>query len=254
MDILALIKKVPDANLPETLVSVTPDGAAIQLHPAAQMGINLYDLNALEAAVALKETHGGTVTVMTAGDASTEQYLRRGISMGADRAVRVDAPAEVFADPLALAEALAAAIRQAGSFDVILAGRQASDTDAGLVPHAVAVALGAGSLSPVVSLGEVTGTAIVAAKLSEATIDHYEMPFPAVLCVSNEINKPRVPSLKGVMASKKAMVEVISASATPRANAATYAMKAGAAAASTVIVKDGSDDDKAAALLAALGV
>ncbi|WP_413875590.1 electron transfer flavoprotein subunit beta/FixA family protein [Albidovulum sp.] len=254
MEILVLIKKVPDANLPETLVTIAPDGGAIQLHPAAQVGVNLYDLNAVELAVTLKEAHGGTVTVMTAGDASTEQYLRRAVSMGADRAVRVDVTTDVLTDPHAVAGALAAAIRQAGNFQVILAGRQASDTDAGLVPHAVAVALDAPSLAPVVSVGDVTGTSVVAGKLSDATVDHYEMPFPAVLCVSNEINKPRVPSLKGVMASKKVAIEVIAVEAEARAAKASYAMKAGTKAAATVVVKDGSDDDKAAALLAVLGM
>ena len=144
--------------------------------------------------------------------------------------------------------------RSIGKYELVLAGRQASDTDAGLVPHAVAVALDVPSISPVVAVDAIADRAIVVGKLTDAAIDYYEMPFPSVLCVSNEINKPRMPSLKGTMMAKKVQIEVLSATAKPREARATFAMKGGARQASTVIVKDGSSDDKAAALLAALGV
>ncbi|MCC7319728.1 MAG: hypothetical protein IT542_01995 [Rubellimicrobium sp.] len=253
MHILVLIKKVADPNLPAQFLSVSADGSGIALHPAAQFTINQYDLNAVEAAVALKEAHGGSVTVMTADDAGADSHLRRALSMGADRAVRVAVDAAVRGNPLALAEAIAGAIRQLGLPDLILAGRQASDTDAGLVPHAVAVRLGLPSLSPVVTLSAGDGV-VVAGRLSEATIDDYEMPLPAVLCVSNEINKPRMPSIKGVMLSKKIAIEVIEPTVTAAAVEVRYENKGAGRKAQTVTYSTCTDDEKAAALLAALGV
>ena len=253
MHILALIKKVADPNLPAQFLSVSADGCEIVLHAAAQFTINQYDLNAVEAAIALKETQGGIVTVMTADDTGADNHLRRALSMGADRAVRVAVGAEVRRNPLALAEAIAEAIRTIGLPDLVLAGRQASDTDAGFVPHAVAVKLGLPSLSPVVTLSAEAGV-VVAGKLSEATIDDYEVPLPAVLCVSNEINKPRMPSIKGVMQSKKIAIEVIEPTGTASAVEVRYEGKGDGRKAQTVTYNNCTDEEKAAALLAALGV
>ncbi len=254
MNILVLIKKVADPNLPQQFLSVSADGGAIELHPASQYTINQYDLNAVEAAVALKEASGGTVMIMTADDAGADTFVRRALSMGADRAVRVETDAAVRRDPLALAEAIASAIRTIGVPDLILAGRQASDTDAGLVPHAVAVKLGMPSLSPVVSLAMAGPGVAAVGKLAETTIDEYQVSLPAVLCVSNEINKPRMPSIKGVMASKKVAIEVISASAEAAQADIRYAPKGSGRQTQTVTYDSCSDDEKAAALLAALGV
>jgi electron transfer flavoprotein beta subunit len=253
MHILALIKKVADPNMPAQFLSVSADGTEIALHSAAQFTINQYDLNAVEAAIALKEAKGGSVTVMTADDAVADSHLRRALSMGADRAVRVAVSAEMRRNPLALAEAIAEAIRTIGLPDLVLAGRQASDTDAGFVPHAVAVKLGLPSLSPVVSLSAGEGV-VVAGKLSDATVDDYEVPLPAVLGVSNEINKPRMPSIKGVMQSKKIAIEVIEPTVTGAATEVRYEGKGDGRKAQTVTYNNCTDDEKAVALLAALGV
>lgn len=254
MHILALIKKVADPNLPQQFLSVAADGRAIELHPASQFTVNQYDLNAVEAAVALKEASGGTVTVMTVDDAGADVFVRRALSMGADRAVRVEAGEAAKRDPLALAEAIASAIRSIGMPDLILAGRQASDTDAGFVPHAVAVKLELPSLSPVVSLGLAGPGVAKVGKLADATVDEYEVTLPAVLCVSNELNKPRMPSIKGVMQSKKVAIEVITAAVDAAPADIRYATKAGGRKAQTVTYDTCSDDEKAAALLAAMGV
>jgi electron transfer flavoprotein beta subunit len=254
MNILVLIKKVPDPNLPQQFLSVSADGRAIELHSASQYTINQYDLNAVEAAIALKEAAGGSVTVMTADDSGADSFVRRAVSMGADRAVRVEAGAAVKRDPLAMAEAIATAIRTIGIPDLILAGRQASDTDAGFIPHAVAVKLGLPSLSPVVSLSAAGAGVLVAGKLTDTSIDDFEISLPAVLCVSNEVNKPRMPSLKGVMQSKKVAIEVIAAAPEAASADIRYEPKGSGRQAQTVTFNTCSDEEKAAALLAALGM
>jgi electron transfer flavoprotein beta subunit len=254
MDILVLVKKVPDPNLPDSFVSLSESGDAVVLHPSSQHTINLYDLNAVECAIALKEAHGGTVTVLTADDASADAYLRRAMSMGADKAVRVELDPALRGDAHATAKALAGAIQQGARPDLILAGRAASDTDAGYVPYLVAARLDIPALGPIVAVSEASAERIVAGKLTDTSIDDYEVILPALLLVSNEINKPRTPSIKGVMVSKKAVIEVVSGLAVAREGAMpTFARKPGRQQAETVVLKDSSDDDKAAALLAALG-
>lgn len=254
MDIFVLVKKVPDPSLPDSFVGLSEGGDAIVLHPSSLRAINLYDLNAVECAVALKEALGGSVIVLTADDASADTYLRRALSMGADKAIRVDLDPALRDDAHATAQALAGAIRRGARPDLILAGRAASDTDAGYVPYLVASHLGIPALGPIIAVSEASAARIVASKLADASIDDYEVDLPALLLVSNEINKPRMPSIKGVMASKKAVIEVVSGLAvTRRGGRSVFTRKPGRRQVETTVVKDNSDDEKAAALLASLG-
>ncbi|WP_041672358.1 electron transfer flavoprotein subunit beta/FixA family protein [Rhizobium leguminosarum] len=254
MEIVVLIKKVPDPNLPEQLVSISDSQDEIVLHASAQYSINLYDLNAAEAAISLKEAHGGSVTVVTADDASADQYLRRVMAMGADRAVRVELDPTLRRDPFVTARAIAAAVNKTCKPSVIIAGRQSSDTDAGYVPFLVARNLGAVALSPVVSIKNVDDHAIIVGKLADSSIDEYELRLPAMIVVSNEINKPRTPGLKGVMAAKKAAIEVVTETQTrPTALKPRFAPKKSQRSGHEIKFVEGSNEDKAAALLAALG-
>lgn len=254
MEIVVLIKKVPDPNLPEQLVSISDSQEEIVLHASAQYSINLYDLNAAEAAISLKEAHGGSVTVVTADNATADQYLRRILAMGADRAVRVELDQAARRDSFQTARAISAAIKQVCSPSVVIAGRQSSDTDAGFVPFIVARDLGASAISPVVSIKNISDEAITVGKLSDSSIDEYQLKFPAMIVVSNEINKPRTPGLKGVMAAKKATVEVVTEAGSGLSSVqAKFAPKKAQRQVQAIQFIEGSDEDKAAALLAALG-
>lgn len=253
MDIVVLIKKVPDPNLPEQFVSISDTQDEIVLHASSQYSINLYDLNAVEAAIGLKESVGGKVTVVTADDASAEQYLRRVLAMGADEAIRVELDEKSRRDSIKTAKALVSALKTKGTPSLLIAGRQSSDADAGYVPFLVAHGLGIPSISPVISIKSANEKAVNVGKLADTTIDEYELTLPAMILVSNEINKPRTPGLKGVMAAKKATIEVIvpapgdGSSVQPK-----FSPKAEQRAAQATTFVEGSDDDKAAALLAAL--
>ncbi|MGO4317892.1 electron transfer flavoprotein subunit beta/FixA family protein [Agrobacterium sp. MCAB5] len=253
MDIFVLIKRVADPNLPEQLVSISDAGDEIVVHASAQYSINLYDLNAVEAAIGLKETHGGSVTVLTADDASAEQYLRRVLAMGADNAIRVDLDKAARTDSFKTAQAIVTAIEKKGTPSLIIAGRQSSDTDSGYVPYLVAHGLGIPAISPVVAIKSVGDKVINVGKLADATIDEYEISLPAVLLVSNEINKPRTPGLKGVMTAKKATIEVAQATSDgPTGSRPKYSPKKAQRSGQSTTFIDGSNEDKAAALLAAL--
>jgi len=254
MDIVVLIKRVPDPNLPEQFVSISDSQDEVMLHASSQYSINLYDLNAVEAAIGLKDSLGANVTVVTADDASADQYLRRVLAMGADSAIRVELDGAARNDAIQTARALVSALKQRGTPSLLIAGRQSSDSDTGYVPFLVAHGLGIPSISPIVAIKSANDNTINVGKLADASIDEYEVTLPAMILVSNEINKPRTPGLKGVMAAKKATIEVIAPTLeSPVAAKPKFSPKKGQRTVQATNFIEGTDDDKAMALLAALG-
>ena len=203
MHIVVPLKQVFDPNAPPVQLRIGADGRSLELPSGASPIMNGYDANAVEAAIALKEKHGGSITALSVGDDSCKNVLRRAIAMGADHAVHVAGPGGLAADGMLVAALLAAAIRKLPAADLILCGRQASDTDAGQVPMRLAVALDRPAISPVRAIMLEDGVAIVE-RISDGAIQRLAVNLPAVICVSNEINKPRSTPLKGVMLAKKA--------------------------------------------------
>src|SRR5947208_12920622 len=120
MDIVVTLKQVPDPDIPPSHFKV--DEAARKVVPPADMApvMNGYDANALEAALRLKEQHGGKVTVVSLGPDSARDSLKRAIAMGADAAVHVNDPSLNDADSTTTALALAAAIKKLDHFDLVL--------------------------------------------------------------------------------------------------------------------------------------
>ena len=202
MDIVVCIKQVPDPEIPTNQFTV--DEAAKQVVPpqGVQPVISTFDLHAIEAAIQLKEQHGGKVTAISLGPASVRDALKRAIAMGCDAAVQLEDAAFDGGDSFATAVALAAAIRKVGSFDLVLTGRQASDWDSGQAPAALAEVLGVTGAVPVQKI-EVRDGGLYVERVTEDGYQPIEMPLPAVLGISNEINQPRYPTLKGIMASGK---------------------------------------------------
>jgi electron transfer flavoprotein beta subunit len=131
MDIVVTVKQVPDPDIPPTHFKV--DEAAKKVIPPAGVSpvMNGYDAHALEAALRLKEQLGGKVTVISLGPDSARDTLKRAIAMGADAAIHVNDPALNDADSTTTARALASAIKKLDHVDLVLCGRQASDTDGG---------------------------------------------------------------------------------------------------------------------------
>src|SRR5206468_5830732 len=149
MDIVVTVKQVPDPDIPPTHFRV--DEAAKKVIPPAGVApvMNGYDAHALEAALRLKEQLGGKITVVSLGPDSARDSLKRAIAMGADAAVHVNDPTLNEADSTTTAAALAAAIKKLDHVDLVLSGRQASDTDGGQVHLGIAALLGLPAVSPV---------------------------------------------------------------------------------------------------------
>jgi electron transfer flavoprotein beta subunit len=197
MDIVVTVKQVPDPDIPPTHFKV--DEAAKKVIPPAGVApvMNGYDANALEAALRLKEQLGGKVTVVSLGGDSAR-----------DAAVHINDPALNEVDSTTTARALAAAIKKVGQFDLVLSGRQASDTDGGQVHLGVAAELGVPAVSPIQEIEDAAGDSVTVERIVEDGYQRLKVRLPALLGVSSEMNEPRYPPLKGIMAAGRAQIPV----------------------------------------------
>ena len=214
MKVIVCIKQVPDT----TNVRINPETNTL-VREGVQSIINPFDVYAIEEGVRIRERHGGTVTVITMGPPQAADALREAISLGVDGAYLVSDRAFAGADTLATAYALACAIRKlggdaakpAGGADVILMGRQAIDGDTGQVGPGVAENLGIPHVTDIRKIEEIAGSRIVVERLLEEGYARLATGLPVVLTVVKEINEPRMPSLKGKLAARKAEIPVLKA-------------------------------------------
>jgi electron transfer flavoprotein beta subunit len=207
MKIIVTIKQVPDPDIPPGHFKV--DEAAKRIVPPSGVNpvMNGYDANALEAALKLKEQHGGEVVALSLGAAEARDTLKRALAMGATEAVLVSDPTFDQLDSFGTARVLAAAIKKLGDFDLILSGRQASDTDAGQVHIGLAELLGLPVVSPIQAVEAADG-GLKAQRIIEDGYQVVQVPKPCLLGVSSEIGEPRYPPLRGIMQAGRAQIPV----------------------------------------------
>ncbi len=198
MNIVVLVKQVPEIAL------IKVDEAANQVVLPAGPGIlNPFDEYALEEGQRLREKLGGTCVVMSVGTERTESALRDCLALGADDAYLLTDDLFTGSDQQAIGKILAAGLKKLGTFNLILAGKQAVDSDASQVPAAVAAKLDLPQALFVKKVESATDQKITVFRTTEEGYDVVEMDLPAVVSVVKEINEPRLPSLKGKMAAKK---------------------------------------------------
>jgi electron transfer flavoprotein beta subunit len=173
--------------------------------------INPFDLHAIEAGLQIRENSGGTVTVITMGPPQAETALREAISMGADHAVLISDRAFAGSDTWATAYVLAKAIEHLGA-DIILCGKQAIDGDTAQVGPEIAEFLDIPHVAYVRKITAISAERIVLQRLMDDGSDVVESSVPVLLTVVRELNVPRMPSLKGKMAAKKAEIKKLTAS------------------------------------------
>jgi electron transfer flavoprotein beta subunit len=202
LKIVVCIKQVPDT----TNVRINPETNTL-MREGVESIINPFDMYALEEGIRLKEKHGGTVIVLSMGPPQVESALRDALSLGVDEAILLSDRAFAGADTLATAYTLARGIKKVGKVDVILMGRQAIDGDTGQVGPGVAENLGLPHVTEIRMIEgiEDDGTIIVERLLEDGYV-RLKSKLPIVLTVVKEINEPRLPSLKGKMAAKKAEI------------------------------------------------
>jgi electron transfer flavoprotein beta subunit len=189
--IAVLIKQVPDSDDvrmdPETGTMVREGMGAI---------VNPLDLNALQAALDLRSAAGGEVTVITMGPPRAHEALRECLSMGADRGMLLTDRAFAGSDTWATAKVLAAAVKKAGPFDLVLAGEKATDGETGQVGPETAALLGM-PFSTYVSALSLADGGVKVARTVEEGIQRQFLPFPCLLTVLHALNEPSMPTLAG---------------------------------------------------------
>src|SRR5262245_27548606 len=190
MDIVVTLKRVPDPNIPSNMIAIEGSGQQVVTPQGIPPVTNGYDANALEEAVRLKERHGGIVTALSVGDEGARDALRRAISVGATAAIHIAGPVGLAAESRDTARLLAAAIRRLARYDLIMCGRQASDTDAGQVLFIVAEMLGLPIASPIKKIVDVQPDAVIVERIADEATQRVRIACPAVLGISSETNQP----------------------------------------------------------------
>jgi len=200
VNIIVCVKQVPDT----AEVRINPETNTL-IREGVPSIINPYDLHAIEAALQLREKTGGKVTVITMGPPQAEDALREAISMGVDDVRLISDRAFAGADTWATSYTLYKAIEKLG-YDIILCGKQAIDGDTAQVGPEVAEFLDIPHVSYVRKIDDVSKDLIKVQRLMDDGYDVVEASLPVLLTVVREINTPRLPSLKGKMAAKKAVI------------------------------------------------
>jgi electron transfer flavoprotein beta subunit len=201
MKFTVCIKQVPDVNAPLQI----KEGELIQ--DADRMILNAYDASAVEEALVLKEAHGGEVEVVLIGPDKAKETIRKALAMGADKAVHIETSDEHY-DSATYAQILAAFLKD-HEFDILAAGKQSQDTDAGLAGGMMAYHLDLPYTSNAVGLNMEDGKLVVK-RQGDAGQEMIALPTPCLVTCSNDMNEPRIPSLKGIMQSKRKPIESVS--------------------------------------------
>jgi electron transfer flavoprotein alpha/beta subunit len=204
MRIVVCIKQVPDSSE----VKINPETNTLMRDGVPSI-INPYDMHALEAGLQIREKAGGIVTAITMGPPQAESALREALSLGVDQAVLLSDRAFAGSDTWATAYTLAKAIGHIGA-DVIICGKQAIDGDTAQVGPEIAEFLDMPHISYIRKIDAVNERSIVVQRLMDDGYDVVESTMPVLLTVVRELNEPRIPSLKGKMAAKKAEIRKLS--------------------------------------------
>jgi electron transfer flavoprotein beta subunit len=195
--------------VPETGGRIDPQTK--RLDRSGEGALNQFDVNAVEEALKLKEASGdGEVVIVSLGPERALEAMRKALAMGADRVVLVSDEAAAGSDLVATSRILAAALHREEP-ELVLFGQQANDSDGAVLWAAVADRLERPLISQVAELTH-EGGKVRGKRQTEYGYDVIEAPLPAVVAVSDAINEPRYPSLKGIMGAKKKPQETVSLS------------------------------------------
>jgi electron transfer flavoprotein beta subunit len=195
MKIAVCVKQVPEG-------SKRIDPGTKRLDRSGEGALNPFDANAVEEALRVKERTGdGEVVVVTMGPPAAADAIRKALAMGADRAVHVADDRAAGSDLVATSRVVASGRAREGP-ELVRFGQQSGDSDGAVLWAAVAERLQRPVISQVAELTVEDGKAR-GKRQTEYGYDVIEAPLPAVIAVSDAVNEPRYPSLKGIMGAKK---------------------------------------------------
>jgi len=193
MDIIVCIKQVPDSYD----ISWDKNTGSLSRQSASAM-LNPIDKNTLEAAITLREEHGGFITAITMGPDQAEDVLREALGMGIDKAILLSDKVFAGADTLATSYALSCAIKKTHRFDMVICGKESYDGVTGHVGP---------QLAEFLDLPQLTNSTEISVKknkvlVKQKTEDGYrllEANLPVLITVEKNINQPRIPSMEDIM-------------------------------------------------------
>lgn len=210
MKIIVCAKEIPDPEIPPSKFKLDEEAKQIIPPEGIPPVMSPYDEQALELALRLKDEHGGKITLLTVGFESVSRMVKHSVAMGAEEGIILADKAFESSDSFSIAYILSKAVQKVGDFDLILCGREAADWGEGVVGSLIAEILGL----PLVTLAESIEVSGDKLHVKRVTLDGYQVfrvPIPAMVTVSNEVGRPRLPSGWGIISAAQKSIPVWSA-------------------------------------------
>lgn len=202
MKILVCVSVVPDTT---TKITFT-DGDTQFNKAGVQFIINPYDELALTRALELSEANGGTVTVLTVGEADADPIIRKALAMGAGDAIRVDANPK---DGMYVAAQIAEQAK-AGEYNLVLTGRESIDYNGGQVQGLLAEMLGWPMINVATKI-DVADNTVTAVRDIDGGRETVSAPLPCVVSAQKDLCEPRIPNMRGIMQARNKPLNVVPA-------------------------------------------
>lgn len=209
MHVVVCLKHILDPELPPGSFEIDPELKCARIGRHALV-MSPFDANALEMALQLKDRSPDVrVTALTYGDAKAEESLRKALGVLADEAVHVMREEGSVEDSIGTAKILAAAVKSIGPADLVLCGRQAGDSDAGVVGSLIAEELGIPCICFAFKV-EAEGGCVRVTRQAEGAVEVLKATLPAVVTATNdESNVLRIAKVRDVMKSHRMPVRVL---------------------------------------------
>jgi electron transfer flavoprotein beta subunit len=212
MNIVVCIKKIPDPEIPPAKFKLDTEAKRVLPPEGIPSVISPYDEQAVELALRIKEKENGSkVTVLTINEEASLTIVKHALSMGADEGYVLSDESFIGSDSFSIAYILAQAINKIGDADLVLCGRPAADWDEGIVGTILAEKLE----YPLVTLAGSIEVSDETLKVRRVILDGYQefaVQTPAVITVSNEVGRPRLPSGWGIISASRREVPIWDAS------------------------------------------
>jgi len=198
VNIIVPIKQVPETSN----VKMDPETGTM-VREGVEPIINPLDLYAIEAAVAIKAKQPAEVITLSMGPPKAALAIREAVAMGCDRGILLSDKTFAGADTWATSYVLAQAIRQMGSFDLIICGERATDGDTGQVGPGIAAWLDLPFATYVSAIREIHDDGLIVERMVESGYEILAIDRPCLLTVVKEINYPRLPTLRGKLKARQ---------------------------------------------------
>ena len=205
--IIVCVKQVIDPEAPVSSFKVDPEANRVIPPKGTPPVLNPFDENALEAALKLKDAQDVEITAVSMGRNLARAVVRKCLAAGATNLVVLEDEAFDDIDNYATAYILAEAIKKLGEYDLILCGRQASDTDAGITGSGIAELLGIPSITLAQKI-TVDNRQLIVERVVSDGFEVHQVAMPALVTVSNEMGELRSASLPAIMAAQKKEIMV----------------------------------------------